>query len=405
MDDDKKVVRALDEQIELFPHRTRRNAPWLRSGVMLLDEPRNEVAANRIEESPGTTGVTNSSRLHALPRKLRGQFRARNIGRSLDCRGMLCRHASLPQPSGDRLGVLAAQASQGGLGTESFDGLADGVHANSKHDVYDEVNIVFLDADGRRRDYQQMVDIKLKTFEGRFDAALAQCGLTRAEFARFPGIGQANITNWKKRGGVGQTSGPRVRELLGVSLEWLNSGHGEPFPNGPTVYANGKPLPHTPRVPAYSIRGVDDETFDPSLDVLIDVVDVELSAGNGRSVPEFRKTRRQLAFSIDWVRRKRFKESALKVMPVHGDSMLPKLADGDTVLINTDDTRIVDGKIYALMLGREAKIKTLRWRADGSLIVISENKDKETYPDEVIPPADAADVYIIGRAVQRAGDL
>lgn len=150
---------------------------------------------------------------------------------------------------------------------------------------------------------------------------------------------------------------------------------------------------------------MDDQSFDPALDVLIDVVDVELSAGGGRSVPEFRKTTRQLAFSIDWIRRKRFKESALKVMPVHGDSMLPKLADGDTVLVNTDDTRVVDGKIYALLLGREAKIKTLRWRADGSLIVISENKDKETYPDEVIPPAEAAEVYIIGRAVQRAGDL
>lgn len=159
------------------------------------------------------------------------------------------------------------------------------------------------------------------------------------------------------------------------------------------------------QIPAYEIRGVSSEDDADEQDVLIDVVDVELSAGPGRIVPEYRPTSRQLAFSREWITRKRYKVSALKVMPVHGDSMLPKLSDGDTVLVNTADTRIVDGRIYALVIGHEAKIKTLRRGADGSLIVISENPDKRTYPDDVVPPTDANDVYIIGRAVQRAGDL
>lgn len=263
---------------------------------------------------------------------------------------------------------------------------------------------MFLDALHERPDHKQMVDSP-RSFEDRFAFVLKTCGISRADLDVLGGISQASITNWHARGKVGQPSTSRIRDLTGVSIDWLNEGVGEPFPNGPVTYKDGKRLPQPLRIPAYSIRAVDTDTADPDQDVMIDVVDVELSAGAGRSAPEFRKTKRQLAFSREWIRRKKFKESALKVMPVRGDSMLPRLSDGDTVLINTDDRRIVDGKIYALILGRDAKIKTLRWSADGSLIIISDNKDKETYPDEIISPDKADDVYIIGRAVQRAGDL
>lgn len=195
------------------------------------------------------------------------------------------------------------------------------------------------------------------------------------------------VGDWKRTGRIDKRHFPTLARLTHTTLEYW---HGEDSP---------------PRIAAFEVREVPDSYAETDEDILIDVVDVRLSAGAGSIVPEFVPTKRKLAFSQTWLRKRRLKASDLRVMSVHGDSMLPTLADGDTVLVNTADKQIVDGRIYAFALPGGAKIKRLRRSSDGGMIVMSDNPDKRMYPDEVIPPELAERTVFIGRAIQRAGDL
>jgi phage repressor protein C with HTH and peptisase S24 domain len=131
-------------------------------------------------------------------------------------------------------------------------------------------------------------------------------------------------------------------------------------------------------------------------------MDISLSAGIGRTVFEFIDTLQKLAFSRAFLRRKQARPEDCVVMDVRGDSMWPTLSDGDHVLINRADTRIIDGRIYALIVGGEAKIKRLRKMYHGGLAVISDNR---SYGEEEVPPEGMEHVTIIGRALQRSGEL
>ncbi len=84
--------------------------------------------------------------------------------------------------------------------------------------------------------------------------------------------------------------------------------------------------------------------------------------------------------------------------------MLPVLGSGDLVLVDLSKRDIIDGKIYALVVGNDVKIKRLKRKYDGSLVVMSDNPLPE-YNDETIPPDAIEHVYIIGQAVHRGGDL
>ena len=166
----------------------------------------------------------------------------------------------------------------------------------------------------------------------------------------------------------------------------------------------GKQDGATKPVAAFAVREWSDgEDLDATQDVMIPVYEIELSQGpGGRVVPEYVETKHQLPYSHSWLRRKRAKAADCKAFPVRGDSMLPTLADGDLVLVNTAEKRIVDGKIYAIIVGDEPKLKRLKRKADGSLVIISDNA---AFDAEIIPVTEADSVYIIGRAINRSGDL
>lgn len=233
---------------------------------------------------------------------------------------------------------------------------------------------------------QAMLDTQ--QLRGRFVQALADNpGLRMKDIAEACEVSPQAVGDWKRTGRIDKRHFPTLARLTHTSLEYW---HGEQ---------------EAPRVAAFEVREVPDSYAVSDEDILIDVVDVRLSAGGGSVVPEFIPTKRKLAFSQSWLRKRRLKASDLRVMPVHGESMLPTLADGDTVLVDTSDKQIVDGRIYAFVLPGGAKIKRLRRSADGGLIVISDNSDKRMYPDETIPPDLAERIVFIGRAIQRAGDL
>lgn len=181
-----------------------------------------------------------------------------------------------------------------------------------------------------------------------------------------------------------------------VRPAWLNGGEGDdgfPWtPDGPRV-----------RVHAYDIRGVDTgDGVEVDQEVMVDEVDVMLSGGPGNIVPEYVETRFRMPFQIEWLRKFGAKPENVKLMRVNGDSMERTLFDGDRVAVHLGDRRVVDGRVYAVIIG-EAKIKRLFKLRDGALRVVSDNHDKTLYPDEIIPANEIESVYVIGRVIDKSG--
>jgi len=86
----------------------------------------------------------------------------------------------------------------------------------------------------------------------------------------------------------------------------------------------------------------------------------------------------------------------------HGDSMAPLICNGDYVLIDTSQHYdIIDGKIYAIGVEGQLRIKRLYRKTNKGLVIRSENKE---YVDEVLTPEEANQyVTIIGRVIDRSG--
>jgi len=130
-----------------------------------------------------------------------------------------------------------------------------------------------------------------------------------------------------------------------------------------------------------------------------------LSAGNGSTHWEHEEIEGSHAFTRTWLQRKRLNIEMCRVLTIDGDSMLPELRHGFVVLIDLSDcSPIKSGKVYALSVDGEQRIKRLWKQIDGSLLIQSDNPDKTRFRDEIVQPEHLDRVRIIGRKRWHAGD-
>lgn len=123
----------------------------------------------------------------------------------------------------------------------------------------------------------------------------------------------------------------------------------------------------------------------------IDVLNIKASAGTG--------IENQIVEVIDTILldKNLFKTpinpAKIKLIQVSGDSMFPTLHDGDFVIIDETKAYGVDG-IYAINLHNQILIKRLKFKLDGTIQIISDNKD---YEMEVYNPNETQiPLHIIG---------
>jgi phage repressor protein C with HTH and peptisase S24 domain len=86
--------------------------------------------------------------------------------------------------------------------------------------------------------------------------------------------------------------------------------------------------------------------------------------------------------SHDYLKSNGISIDSAKCIRVVGNSMEPRLSDGDIVGINTDDRRIRDGKAYGVRHGDLLRVKFLIEQPDGGVIVRSMNRDE--FQDELL---------------------
>jgi transcriptional regulator with XRE-family HTH domain len=111
------------------------------------------------------------------------------------------------------------------------------------------------------------------------------------------------------------------------------------------------------------------------------------------------------SYSLGWLYKRGIDPGYVRAWAVTGDAMSPTLLDGDSVAVDTGDTEIVDGRIYAIALQETVRLRRLRHTASGALVVMCDNPDKTRFPDEVIDGPTRDHFRVIGKAVHRAGAL
>ena len=201
---------------------------------------------------------------------------------------------------------------------------------------------------------------------------------TKKLFTELMSVSHNTVMRWFRDGNMDKDHVFKAADLLGVDPIWLWTGER-----------------------TTGVREHDAEYL-TERDTLIAVYDVELSAGNGMEAPEYIETKKKLPFDSQWLQKHDLKPHNLMVLYVAGDSMLPTMEDGDSVLIDKSRTKIIDRKIYGIVLGGECKIKRLSQKFDGSIEVISDNPMHTT---EIIPPSELEHLHVIGQAVYRSGML
>ncbi len=156
-------------------------------------------------------------------------------------------------------------------------------------------------------------------------------GIDRKELARLTGIGYSTLSELERGGMQTSTKLRVIADALGVSLRWLETGKGP------------KATQATP-------------TDDDYTDVVGYSQAVGLGAAGSEAV-EYAETH-SLKFKKTSLRRRGILGSAenktLHVYYGKGDSMEPAIKDGNAILFDSSDTRVVDGALYVIQVNGSA---------------------------------------------------
>ena len=228
---------------------------------------------------------------------------------------------------------------------------------------------------------------EIETFGGRLQWAIDEAGISPAELARALGLTSTAIS--KLRHGTSKSMSPhnlfRAAWVLGVDPYWLATGRGSPGRNG-VKERHGE----------YDLASEEHFAYIPR-------ISVDLSAGHGNDV-ENEQVEEYLAFRRDWLRHEGFDPSSLRITSANGDSMAPRIQDGDVLLVDTNRKDIKDGCVYAIRYDHLIRVKRLFWGWDGALVISSDSPDP-AYREERVPKKDLENITIVGRVVWVAGRI
>ena len=128
----------------------------------------------------------------------------------------------------------------------------------------------------------------------------------------------------------------------------------------------------------------------------VDVVELACAAGGGAEVLSEDVIGR-LWFRRDWLEEHGLDATQCAVLGVHSDSMQPTLVDGAKILINRAARQRRTNLIYVIRTDDGVIVKRLKKAGPGWRLV-SDNKDKTTWPNITLPPQ----AEIIGQVVWTA---
>lgn len=207
--------------------------------------------------------------------------------------------------------------------------------------------------------------------------------LTQKQLADKVGIKQPTLSELENGDSAGTTMVASFAAALGVSALWLETGKGDKHPP----------------MELKKVVAVDEN--DTSF-IQIKKVKLRLSAGiTGFMFDQDNSDESAISIPKKWIEANGYTVESLVAVKVKGESMVPSLNEGDTVVINTRDTTPKDGIVFAVNYEGEAVIKRLS-RDAGDWWLISDNPDQRKYHRKLCR---GSDCIIIGRVVRKESDV
>ncbi len=181
-------------------------------------------------------------------------------------------------------------------------------------------------------------------FEVFFQRVAEATGIdSQQELATLLGVNRSAVTQAKNRDVVPERWLHRLSRDLGLDAHWLTTG--------------------------VEKRRASFEGF-----AKVPKVRATLSAGGG-SFETGAQIESYYAFEEQWLRR-RGEPAQMVLMDVWGNSMEPELREGDTVLIDQSQRRVLAGSIYAVGVEDTVMVKRIEKRPS-ALVLVSENREYE----------------------------
>ena len=197
------------------------------------------------------------------------------------------------------------------------------------------------------------------------------------------GVSRSTASSW-----VNGTSTPagsnleKLSSMLKTTPEWILFGAGETI--APSLGLDSSALGESGYVDSF---------------VNVPVYDVELSAGYGLDasselIEDFHPIHYKIFDDLN------ISKTEAVVVKVRGASMETELHDGDSVLIHTGIKKPISNKIFAFSFDNETRVKRFFRQLDGFWRIISDNEDKNMYPDEIISVQGLSQLNIIGHVIK-----
>lgn len=214
-------------------------------------------------------------------------------------------------------------------------------------------------------------------FKNRLQQLLqAKDGGNMSSLAAFCGVTPQAVQQW-----IAQGRTPRAHRLqqiadyFGITEKELLFGEDLPL----DVQSGIEPPLRLPEsfIPVRA-HDPDDQDF-----VTIKTVRLKLSAGiSGYSIEPERGEGMPIVFQKEWLERHGYFAENLIALKIRGESMRPKLDDGDLVVINTADRVPKDNHVYAVNFDGEDVIKRM-CRENREWWLVSDNPDQKNYPKQI----------------------
>lgn len=229
----------------------------------------------------------------------------------------------------------------------------------------------------------------------RLKTARKHAKLTQRALAQAVGISQGTLSELETIG-HGSAYTYQLAATCGVNPQWLATGDGgmlDPIPPNFDPNAVAEPAPSRLRT---EIPLVGNPEY-PA----VRRVRFKLCAGASGFGIEYldEPDCAPIVFKKHWFESRGYIPEKLFATHVCNGSMEPGLYDGDTVVVNTADTKPVDTEVFALNYEGELVVKRLI-RDSGQWWLSSDNPDQRKYPRK----ACTEDVFIIGRIVHKQSE-
>jgi phage repressor protein C with HTH and peptisase S24 domain len=214
----------------------------------------------------------------------------------------------------------------------------------------------------------------------RIEALRIERGLTKSDIWKAAGLSSGAYSHWMNGGALKGETLIKVANILKVHPAWLETGKGQRDSKKPIEVIDLQDNPDYPTIRRVTLK---------------------LSAGQTGFAIEFDiEDRTPISFSKEWFDRNNYRPDKLIATKVHGQSMEPGLYEDDTVVINTAETKPIDGKVFAVNYEGELLIKRLV-RDMGMWWITSDNPDQRRYPRKECA---GESCIILGRIVHKQSE-